>query len=291
VDTITITVREAIAAHDQWLQMRRSDGTRAKYAALLKPFEKEFGERPLASLTTTEIELGYLARYSSKKVATQRNHISALRSLFACAERFDWIGANPMRKIESPSKQDEFQGFLSSDQDAAVQAACVTPQERALVMLLRYTGLRVSEACDLLWDDVDLEGGRLLPSHPALIVRKSKTRAGQRTVPLPPLLVTVLKTWRKRNTSARFVLETRNGTPMLPQFAHRLVVRVGQRVDVKVSPHALRRTYGSAALNAGVRIEAVSAALGHANVAVTHKSYARLSADRLADELMAVTGS
>jgi integrase len=271
--------------------MRRSAGTRTKYAALLKPFEQEFGERPLASLTTTEIELGYLARYSDKKVATQRNHISALRSLFVCAERFDWIGANPMRKIESPAKRDEFQGFLSAEEDAAVQGACVTAQERALVMLLRHTGLRVSEACSLLWDDVDLEGGRLLPIHPALIVRKSKTPAGQRSVPLPPLLVTVLKTWRKRNSSAKFVLETRNGTPMLPQFAHRLVVRVGRRVGVKVSPHALRRTYGSAALNAGVRMEAVSAALGHANVAVTHKSYARLSADRLADELMAMAAS
>lgn len=288
MDHTNVTVREAIAAHDQWLQLRRSKGTRAKYAALLKPFGDEYSGRVLDSLTAPEIELEYLARFANLKVATQRNYISALRSLFVCAERFDWIGSNPMRKIDPPARCDEFKGQLTADEDVAVQGACVTPQERALVMLLRYTGLRVSEACGLVWGDIDLEGGRLLPNHPAVIVKKSKSDAGRRTVPLPPLLVTVLKSWQARNSSTEFVFETKNGTPMLPQFAHRLVARVGQRVDVKVSPHMLRRTYGSVKLNSGARIEAVSAALGHANVAVTQKSYARLSADRLADELMAV---
>jgi site-specific recombinase XerD len=39
-------------------------------------------------------------------------------------------------------------------------------------------------------------------------------------------------------------------------------------------------------LNNGARIEAVSAALGHANVAVTQKSYAQLSKERLAAEML-----
>jgi integrase/recombinase XerD len=288
--TATITVREAVAAHDGWLRMRRSEGTRAKYASLLRPFVDMFGERPLSSLTASEIELQYLSRYSGKSAATQRNHHAALKSLFSCGERFDWIGTNPMRKLEAPAKSEEFKGYLSDEQDLAVLDACVTTQERTLVWLIRFTGLRVSEATGLTWEDVDLQGGRLLPASPAVTVRKSKTQAGMRTVPVPPILLPILKAWREEHPSTHFVFETKNGTRMSPQFAHRLVVRVGERAGAKISPHALRRQYGSAALNGGARIEAISAALGHANVAVTQKSYAKLSAEKLAEEMLAVMG-
>ena len=118
---------------------------------------------------------------------------------------------------------------------------------------------------------------------------KSKTETGKRRVPIAAVLLPILKTWRQLNPRTSYVLETKNGTPMTPQFAHRLVVRVGARAGVKISPHALRRQYGSALLNEGKRIEAVSRALGHANVTVTQKSYARLSDERLAEELLADT--
>jgi integrase len=43
-----------------------------------------------------------------------------------------------------------------------------------------------------------------------------------------------------------------------------------------VSPHTLRRTYGSDLLNRGVRIEVVSALLGHADSRTTARAYAQL---------------
>jgi integrase len=281
-----ITVREAVAHHDGWLAMRRSDGTRRKYNALLSPFVDLFGDREISTITAAEIELQHLSRYADKSPATQRNHHAALKSLFSCGERFDWIGANPMRKLEPPTKVDDFKGYMSDEHDTAVLEACITPQERVLVWTLRFTGLRISEALNLSWDDVDLSGGRLLRESPALIVLRSKSQAGRRVVAIPPMLLPILKAWRQDRPHTTLVFETANGTRMSPQFAHRLVVRVGARAGVKISPHSLRRQYGSAALNNGARIEAVSAALGHANVAVTQKSYAQLSKERLAAEML-----
>lgn len=284
------TVGEAVAGFDGWLRMRRSEGTRLKYASLLRPFVEMFEGRALGTITASEIELQHLSRYAGLSPATQRNHFAALRSLFECAERLEWVERNPMRKLEVPKKVEEFKGFLSQQEDADVQDVCRTQQERALVWTLRYTGLRVSEALALTWADVDLHGGRLLPTTPALQVVKSKTDAGRRIVPIPPLLAITLKAWRELHPSTVYVFETKNGTRMSPQFAHRLVVRVGKRAGVKLSPHSLRRQYGSVALNAGARIEAVSAALGHANTSITHKSYARLEKEQLAAEMMAVMG-
>jgi site-specific recombinase XerD len=55
-----------------------------------------------------------------------------------------------------------------------------------------------------------------------------------------------------------------------------------------ISPHTLRRTFGSTLLNQGVRIEVVSALLGHKNVAITQKAYAELLQATVAREVRRV---
>lgn len=282
------SVSELLAAHEAWLEGNRSRGTVTKYRQLLGAFAEWLGERDLGDVRARDLELEYLARFNGHSAATRRNHVAALRSLYNFAERFDFIERNPMRSINGPKREDEFKGSLPAVQDQAVLEACQTMQERTLVWLLRYTGLRVSEACSLRWADVDLEGGRFLTDNmPALIVRVSKTERGRRTLPLPPLLVPVLRRWRLMQGATEYVLETRKGNPMSPQFAHRVVSRVGKRVGVTISPHSLRRQYASAALNKGASLHVVSCALGHASTAITEKSYARLSRDNVAAGILA----
>src|SRR5207244_8013855 len=99
------------------------------------------------------------------------------------------IGRNSMRKIESPARDDAMGRWLRPNEDLAMQDAVATPVERVLVMTLRYTGLRVSEAASMLWSDVDF-------SAQSLTVRKSKTSAGMRTIPLADVLVPVLRNWQ-----------------------------------------------------------------------------------------------
>jgi integrase len=43
-----------------------------------------------------------------------------------------------------------------------------------------------------------------------------------------------------------------------------------------VTPHTLRRTFGSYLLNRGLRLEVVSKLLGHASTTVTERAYAEL---------------
>src|SRR5438270_813625 len=59
----------------------------------------------------------------------------------------------------------------------------------------------------------------------------------------------------------------------------------GENVSA-VSPHTLRQTFGSDLLNRGVRIEVVSAQLGHASVKITETAYAKLTTQTQRDELL-----
>lgn len=284
-----LNVREAVERWEVWLGARRAPGTLRTYKQLAKPLVGQYGDRAIASLTVDDIEFGFLAQYAGKADATKRNYYIALKSLFDLAERHDWVLKNPLKRIEAPQRHEDFKGYLSAEDDEAVQGACMTAQESAIVMLLRHTGLRVAEAARLTWEDVDLGGGRFLSNgYPALVVRESKTDNGKRTIPLPDVLIKTLRFWRQTQTGP-YVIGSRKGTvPIRPQLVHRLVVRVGDRVGVKISPHSLRWQYGSAALNNGVPLHVVSRALGHANTTVTERSYARLSNDNIAAQMMAV---
>jgi integrase/recombinase XerD len=55
----------------------------------------------------------------------------------------------------------------------------------------------------------------------------------------------------------------------------------------RISPHTLRRTFGSHLLNRGVRLEVVSRLLGHASTSVTEKAYAELLYETTRKEVLA----
>ncbi len=283
-DKRTVT-REAVEAHRAWLALRRSPGTVAKYGQHLRAFADWAGDRDLCEITAREIEFEFLGPWSQTVAKpTIRNRIAALRSLYEFAERYELVDRNIMRRIEPPPRDDHMGDWLRTEADARVLGSCVSPIERIVVYLLRYTGLRVSEACALRWGDVDLDAQRLT-------VRESKTPAGRRTIPLPPILIPQLRTWRQRNGGV-YVLGTKHGTSMKPQFVWRVVKRVGERAGIEgLHPHSLRRTYGSSLINDGLRLEVISKLLGHSSTMVTEKSYAALLDETIAREAMAVWGA
>jgi integrase/recombinase XerD len=194
-------------------------------------------------------------------------------------------GRNPVERIKAPRIRRHPNDRLGADEAETLLAACLTGQEKILIWLLRWTGLRVGEALDLTVDDIDLE-------RHVIRVRASKTDAGLRTVPIVDELGVVLLRWidrlRKREDWRPDLplLPTRGGTPWKYQYAWRLVKRVAPRtelrvrgpeqLDTAVAPHTLRRTYASDLINRGVPLEHLSKTLGHSNVRVTQQAYAEL---------------
>jgi integrase/recombinase XerD len=220
-----------------------------------------------------------------------------------------------MRKILPPKAQPTSNDWLRPTEDQALLHCEGSLQERFLISLLRWTGLRVSEATSLTCADIDLTNG-----NESLTVRKSKTPAGRRTIPIVPELQPLLEQWLHHLGSQGLtapsvpVLSSRHGTPMRESFAWRLVKRVAHRAGVRrrpctcntkhpphqpgcprnlngynksdVSPHTLRRTFGSHLLNNGLRLEVVSKLLGHSTTTITEQAYAQLLDDTTRRELL-----
>jgi integrase/recombinase XerD len=278
-------------------------------------------------VTTMDVDL-YLSSWESSwkeqtggppSRSTARARIAALKSFFDYLARAS-TGPfkNPMAGVIAPTVEQKPNDFLRPVEDAALLECEAPAAEHLVVWLLRWTGLRVSEACGLRLQDLDLT-----PGGESLLVRKSKTTAGVRTIPVVPTLLPELETWleslRSRGIASpqAYVLATATGGAFKPSFVWRLVKRAGARAGVRpiecgcgsmmktrhdrgcpqtvsgenvseITPHTLRRTFGSYLLNKGLRLEVVSRLLGHSSTVVTERAYAELLGSTIRDELLSV---
>jgi integrase/recombinase XerD len=294
-----LSLEELLRAFRQY-QLRRglSSATQVAYAQYLGHFARWVGGQPLANITAADIEVVYLARWSEEFLQrygrppssrTTRNHIIALSAFFTFLTRYGYLASNPTEAIERPRMRQRRNDRLSSSESQALLDACATPTERVLVPFLRWTGLRGGEVTSLLKSDVDLTERRI-------VVRRSKTNQGLRTIPIFPPLVEPIQIWLAHQERVGLgapdtpFIATRSGRPMRHAQVWTTVKRVACRAGVRtrtatdlngrnvsqVTPHTLRRTFGSDLLNRGVRLEVVAKLLGHAQTSTTERAYAEL---------------
>jgi integrase/recombinase XerD len=282
-----------------------TSGTATKYTRAVEHFLAWWGQDPVeAKRADIEAYLDEWASTTNAKPSSIRLRIAALSKFFDYLDSrgllVDATGRelrNPLDRVERPKSKRKANDYLSPDESRALLASCTTPQECALLDLLRWSGLRVAEACALTWEDYDGEWLR---------VRASKSDSGLRTIAVLPELAAGLERWREHLKGKGLyrpdgpILVTRNGTPMHAQFAWRLVKRVASRAGVRpqaatdatghnissISPHTLRRTFATDMFNRGVRIETVAHALGHRDTRTTQAHYAELQNETARAEIL-----
>ncbi len=149
-----------------------------------------------------------------------------------------------------------------------VQGKGVTPfRNRALIVVLWRSGLRVSEALALRQTDMDRERATVTVLHG----KGDKFRV----VGLDTQSWGYIDAWE--HVRARLghppglLFVTRSGGPVLPSYMRGLVPRLARQAGIerRVHPHALRRAFAYELAETGVPVPVISQALGHSSVATT----------------------
>jgi site-specific recombinase XerD len=152
-------------------------------------------------------------------------------------------------------------------------------RDRALILLLLRTGIRIGEALGLTLNDLDIEGRKV---H---LYQGEKNSMG-RVVYLSDDALFAIKLWLKRRDKNREFLFYGQGHGHLCYSTGRsLFVKYLKKagLDQKgYTVHCLRHTFASELLNAGMRLECLQPLLGHQDLEVTRR-YARLT-DRTREE-------
>jgi site-specific recombinase XerD len=159
------------------------------------------------------------------------------------------------------------------------------PFVRVCVEVLARTGLRRSELLGLTTDAMVNIGATWWLRIP---VGKLRT---DRYIPLHPNVKELLDGWlAERPATARSdLMFLEHGRPISPQRVAEAVADAAASAGLgHVTPHQLRHTLATQAINRGMSLEAIAALLGHTSMTMT-LTYARIADRTVADEYFDVT--
>ncbi|HHV54517.1 MAG TPA: site-specific integrase [Firmicutes bacterium] len=237
------------------------------------------------------------------------------------AVEMDLLPRNPVDKVKPPKVERRKPESFSREELEKILDAAKSSRYYALIATAAMTGARLGELLALRWDAVDFEQGTITIRRTLLDTGNQRTGREPffkettkdneiRVVPMAAPLVSILKNWRKRWIEERMaigggyfdrfnlVFPTETGWPMSESNINRDWKVIFEKAGVrKLSPHKLRHSFATRALDAGADLDTVAAILGHSSVLVTKQFYvdsreeAKKSAvNRLADFLLS-TGS
>ena len=152
---------------------------------------------------------------------------------------------------------------LNADQLRQLIKVCKTPREKALVLFMADTGLRLSEVINLNWADINLETGMI-------VVRVGKGNKA-RLVAAGSQTCRALLALKKREDCNDYkpVFQTKSGKRLQPFGLRSIFTRLSKAVGFNVGAHIMRRTCATLALKAGQDLVTVQATLGHASIETT----------------------
>jgi integrase/recombinase XerC len=302
-------VRAVAAAHPSELDQVRLRGLIDEYFAALKVAGRSprtigwyrdnllefirFAERDGRAATLGDLQAPVVRRWllslqSRPRRLAPSSIAGRVRTLKAfgtwVASEFD-LASNPLRGVPLPRVPEQLVPSLRDPEIIAllraVDGARDPERDRAIVLLLLDTGVRVSEAASLRVGDLDLVEGRC-----RVFGKGGKER-------LVPIGRRARKAVRRSLSHRRGV---RDGDPLftglggrrltargLYQLVHRLASRAG--LQTRCSPHVLRHTFARSFLTNGGDVFSLQRILGHspASIQVT-----RRYVDLVDDDLRAV---
>lgn len=150
-------------------------------------------------------------RADNRSAAMIRKVIGSLGSIIADAQERGLALRNPVREMGSRRGGSERRAAARAKSRVRVGADIPTPSEmrailaaaagrwRPLLITATFTGMRASELRGLRWQDVDFKSREVHIVQRAdrfNVIGRPKTSAGDRSIPLPPMVVNTLREWK-----------------------------------------------------------------------------------------------
>lgn len=280
--TISDAVLEFIADKEQ---QSVSEAWLNKFRLLLKkellPWVRVNGYEMLSELTLET--LGNFRKTWTGKPITRRKKQERLRSWLHFCVRHGWIRDNPAKYLSPirsdspptmPLDQEEFQALLEAVEKYGA-GSLSSPETvtlwrtrlRALLLLMRWSGLRIGDAATL--KPARIRDGKLF-----LYTSKTGTPVW---MPLPKSVLTALD---KLPKGEHYFWSGRGTVKSATSVYQRAFKRLAELAGLTCHPHQLRDTCAVEMLLAGVPMEQVSILLGHSSIRITERHYAPWSKAR-----------
>lgn len=202
--------------------------------------------------------------------ASVSRRVSAVAGFYRYAVRQRAVAESPFYAVDRPRVDDESQTTgLTRDEMRRLTLASRQdgPRSEALMHLLTLNGLRITEALSRDVEDLDYDQGHR-------ILRLDRKGGKRAKAPLTPAAVRAVEAYLGERTTGP-LFTTTTGRRLDRTSAYRIVRRLAQQAEIpaaaSISPHSLRHSFATAALDAGVALRDVQDAMGHADPRTTRR--------------------
>jgi integrase len=297
---------------EQTVKIRNRDGTYENYTQIVRShIVPAIGKYHLTKLTPEQIQ-----RMLNQLIAaglaprTIRNVRAVLRDALNQAVRRRRIAYNVAALVELPRAEKPSIHPLMPEQARSLLDAVRGDPLEALYRVALSLGLRRGEILALRWEDIDFDqqelrvSGSVRRTGGVLCRRPPKTQSSIRTLPVPAILLQVLRRHHVQQVEARqrndwqeqgLVFPSSVGTIMEPGNLHRhfkgVLARAGLPTTVRF--HDLRHSCATLLLAQGVPLVVVRDTLGHTQISTTADIYGHVLPEthrRAVDGLDALLG-
>jgi site-specific recombinase XerD len=247
---------------------------------LFLEFYGKSGKRELAEMERADLE-GFIEEEQDRglRVSTVRTRLACIIAFLHFLMEQDLIPLSLLKRRIKLKLPEVLPRAMHPADVKKLLSVIDDLRDRALILLLLRTGMRIGEALGLRLNDLDMQDRKV---H---LFQGEKNSMG-RVVYLSDDVLGALKLWlRSRDPNQEFVFYGRDNKPICYSTGRSRFVKYIQKAGIEekgYTVHCLRHTFASELLNAGMRLECLQQLLGHQDIEVTRR-YARLT-DRTREE-------
>jgi integrase len=245
-----------------------------------------------------EIKPYHLQNILNGQEGRSQSHVQkvklAIHQIFKTAYINGVIISNPAEHLQMPTgkKSDARRSITDKEREQILRLA-ETHHAGLWVKLMLYCGLRPAETAALLWSNIDFAASRIHVRRALEAgrndIKTTKTKAGDRVIPIPAVLLDDLRNAERRGEYV-FTQKT-NCRPHTQTTLRKLWLSFKRGLDIQMGasvtrnrivesvvagdlvPYCLRHTFCTDLQDAGVPINVAKYLMGHTDISVTSKIY------------------
>ncbi|MCZ6702156.1 MAG: integrase [Ignavibacteria bacterium] len=240
---------------------------------LILEFSKE---KPASNISTKDAE-DFILEIFNKSPHSARLIHRVCRAIWNWGIRREHILKNVFTNIKLPRHQ-KGETITIPDIHFSLILENVPAKLKDIYIVLRFTGMRISELLSLRWGSVQLRNKLILVGSKSYITKSRRIRY----VPMSKTVDEIfIKKHRTNFGKDRLVFCKTNGFPYQVDYISKKFKNACKKLKLPGSYHlhCLRATLGSELISKGVPIYTVSKLLGHSSVKVTEEHYLGLTID------------